>query len=74
MTPGKQTSEYLVAKVGAMGTGLGLLLTTLTEAGILGPEADISRNGMIIVVTCILASAGLCAAYIHSRGQAKNSQ
>ena len=71
MTPGKQSSEYLVAKVGVAGVAMSLLLTTLTEAGVIGPNKELSTQATVIVVACILSAAAICATYIHSRGQAK---
>lgn len=71
MTPGKQSSEYGLAKIGVAGAALSATVASLVEAGVLGPETELTWPMAVVLAASLISGAIITGMYSFSRGQAK---
>ena len=71
MTPGKESSEYGLAKLGVIGAVLSAVVASLVEAGVLGPDTEMNWPMAAVLCSALISGAIVTGMYSLSRGQAK---
>ena len=71
MSTGKESSEYGLAKLGVISAVLSAAIASLVEAGVLGPETELTWPMAAVLCSALIAGAIVTGMYCISRGQAK---